>query len=91
MAGVTVSWNSPLPPVDDAVSPSPADSADAAGVREVDKVNGEEDADVGMSWSPAELALIIVELCEVVDVKASDDRGDGVEEVDDTGWMESWW
>ena len=42
MAGVTVIWNSPLPPVADDV---PA----VVVVREVDDVDGEGDEDVGMS------------------------------------------
>ncbi len=86
VAGVTVMWNSP-PPL--AVDDVPA----VVVVREVDDVDGEENEDVGMNWSPAEFAFIIVELIEV-DVRASDDNGDGDgdnDDDDDIGWIESWW
>lgn len=85
MAGVTVIWNSPpLPLVDDAPV--------VAIVRDVDDIDGEGDKDVGMSWSPAEFAFIIVEWIEV-DVRASDDMGhrDGDDDPDVIGWIESWW
>lgn len=82
MAGVTVIWNSPPVPLG-------FDVPVVVIVREVDDIDGEEDKDVGMSWSPAEFAFIIVEWIEV-DVRTSDDIGDG-EEDDDNGWIESWW
>ncbi len=85
MAGVTVIWNSPPPPL--AADDVPAGTV----VREVDDVDGEGDKDVGMSWSPAEFAFIIVELIEV-DVRTSDDNGDGdTDDGNDMGWSESWW
>ncbi len=84
MAGVTVIWNSPPPLLPDDV---PA----VVVIREVDDVDGEEDKDEGMSWSPAEFAFIIVELLEVI-VRTSVDieDGDGFDDV--TDWIEScWW
>ena len=47
MAGVTVTWNSPPPPL--AVGADDVPAVVVVAVREVDNVDGEEDKDVGMS------------------------------------------